>query len=370
MTTDHIPPEYRVLEHVAQRLLGVPPRETLAALLDQPGFSWGELLEQGVRHRFLPALSHTLESDGLGKRAPKKVRDALNDLRYLARKRAAVFQQTSLALAGAVRREGLAFSLRKGLITQEMLYSPSYLRIFSDVDLLVAPADAARLERVLQAEGYTIGHFDHHNDRVGPLPREEAIRVRLNPDHLPRYTRKLDDNVVRYVEVDVATSLTWTNSGYNVPVEAALASAVPIESGPLAGLPRLDMEFLLIDTMLHLFREAYLEITIQQTGEDVGLLKFLDVALLWRRLAGSPAGTRRLAELVRRHGIEAPIAWVAAHTDGVLGTDIVSGLTLRSATGDDFLYSWRASGGAKGRWHGSMRERLATKDRRPLFEVA
>ena len=102
MTTDHIPPEYRVLEHVAQRLLGVPPRETLAALLDQPGFSWGELLEQGVRHRFLPALSHTLESDGLGKRAPKKVRDALNDLRYLARKRAAVFQQTSLALAGAV----------------------------------------------------------------------------------------------------------------------------------------------------------------------------------------------------------------------------------------------------------------------------
>jgi hypothetical protein len=170
--------------------------------------------------------------------------------------------------------------------------------------------------------------------------------------------------------VDVATSLTWTNSGYNVPVEAALATIVPIESGPLSGLPRLDMEFLLIDTMLHLFREAYLEITIQQTGEDVGLLKFLDVALLWRRLMGSPAGARRLGELVRTHGIEAPIAWVAAHTDGVLGTDIVSALTLRSATGDDFLYSWRASGGAQGRWHGSMRERLATKDRRSLFEVA
>jgi len=356
-----------VLEYMCHQRLGRSFSTEIQNSLSNKDLSWGELIEQAARHRLLPTLSQYLEEHRLWVHSPKKVREVLNDIRNLARRRMVVFQNYALLIGKALREQEVPFSLRKGLVTQGLLYTNPHLRVFTDLDFLILPNDAPRMRAVLVELGFSIGHFDHSIDAVTPLPREEAIRLRLNPDHMPRFSKRSDDDVVRHIEVDVATSLTWTNSGYEISVSKALESVSPVDSGLLAGLPRLSSDFLFLDSALHLFREAYLEITITQSGEDVSLAKFLEIALLWNHFYSTPSSTNFLKVLLHESDLLSPIGWVGAHTDSLFGTSVVSGLDLGEYIDQDFLNSWRASGGQRRQWRGTMRERLASKVRSQLF---
>jgi len=50
---------------------------------------------------------------------------------------------------------GIEYRLFKGIVTAKMFYPADYLRSFGDLDILIRPADLARVESLLAAEGFT-----------------------------------------------------------------------------------------------------------------------------------------------------------------------------------------------------------------------
>lgn len=360
----NLPPEYLVVEAVCRHLLG-EPLDVLDQLISSPGFSWGDCLFQSIRHRQAASVSHFLESRGLGRRMPSKIRDAFNDLKNMAAYRASVYENATLEVAEGLRAAGVRFAVRKGLATRRLLFDPPHLRVFDDLDLVLDESQSERSVECLNGLNFVKGHFDFGVDDVVPIPREEAIRYRLSPDHIPRLTRRTKDPLIRNVDLDIALSLTWTGADYKLPVQAALESVRPIDVGPLAQCPRLSDEYLFLDCVMHMFREAFLEIDMA-SGKDVTLAKNLEVCLLWRRLEEGDRA-QGLRALIRQHELERPVAWVAAHVDSVFQQGVLPALGLQVYVDDEFLGAWRASGGQMRRWSGTMRERLASLDRSQLL---
>src|SRR5205814_9956385 len=97
---------------------------------------------------------------------------------------------------------------------------------------------------------------------------------------------------------------------------------------PLPGtglaLPRLAPPFELLFTLLHTFREGWLEQSVN-SGLEVDLTKFADIVQLFRaeRSAILDGGFR---ELVDRFNLREPVLWVLEHLDRTLDTGIVAAL--------------------------------------------
>ena len=75
--------------------------------------------------------------------------------------------------------------------------------------------------------------------------------------------------------------MTWTKSPFDVPVEEALKDPVeqPVPGMPGVNLPCFRPIYQFLFTVLHLFREAWLQKFVD-FGNDVGLMKFGDVIRL------------------------------------------------------------------------------------------
>src|SRR5437899_1550506 len=86
----------------------------------------------------------------------------------------------------------------------------------NDIDFMIAPRDREAVMNVMQELGFR-PFFEWAKDS-----RREEISSRLNPDHLPKLAREIDQPGTRIINVDVANSLTWTKSPFVVPVEEAL----------------------------------------------------------------------------------------------------------------------------------------------------
>jgi hypothetical protein len=162
---------------------------------------------------------------------------------------------------------------------------------------------------------------------------------------------------VGVMEVDFATSFTWHNSEYRIGVEAAFEET----QRPLAArdvrLPGFTPSYMLLDVILHFFREAYFEEPIM-AGKDVPLGAFLDILMLYRRHQACFEGGR-FGSFARNIGAEAPCAWVLTHLDRVFETELTVDLGVAGVASEGFLNSWRKSGGMIRNWRGTMRERMS-----------
>jgi hypothetical protein len=112
------------------------------------------------------------------------------------------------------------------------------------------------------------------------------------------------------------------------------------------------------------FRDAWYEANIQ-TETDVHLLKFVDLASIWRSL--SQDGRERLHHLVVQLDLSGPVAWVCHHLDSLFDIRVGPQLVSDSASSRLDPNSWMASDGSIGRWQGSMYERLFASSRKQLF---
>ncbi len=239
-----------------------------------------------------------------------------------------------------------------------------------DVDFMIMPKDREVVTEVMDGLGYEAASYDLRTDSINAPTRKEIILHQLNPDHLFLFATRTDDPVVHYVMVDVANSLTWTNCPFDVPLEYTFKDIVyqSIPGYPDVELPSFRPLIQFLFTILHLFREAWLE-RWMAVGKDVNLSKFADVIRLWRvhgesmRRAGL---TNRLEEL----GLIEPVVWVLEHLDRTFGTSIVREINLQGRVTEEYLASARASGGRLRQWKGTMRERLQCKDRYKLFADA
>ncbi|MFJ2559383.1 MULTISPECIES: nucleotidyltransferase family protein [unclassified Streptomyces] len=334
-------------------------RERVMPLLATPGFDFEGLIGNAVRHRLLAALADFLKVHGLRRAVPYRLLGQLDIHCNAGRHRAAILTEEAQRLGGVLRDANVTSAWTKGVVAHHTLHDSSGARLFDDIDLMIHPQHRETVDEVLTASGYSRhSRYDATTHTLVPQSKA-ALRVyQLSPDHLPHYYRLGPDPVVPYIAVDVANSLTWHTSSWQVPMEEVLTERRSVETGPGKHLYALMPHYAFLFTCLHLFREGWL--TRIASRKPLTLSQFGDVVTEWHRLR--PADRAEINHTIKRFGLTQPMAWVVAHTDALFGSEITAELDLKFEATPEWLATSMIPDGTSGVFPGTMAQRL----RRPL----
>ncbi len=349
--------EWTILELLARGIVDDLEQQMVRDLLLAETLDWGELLEQALRHKMLPMLAYHIISASLRFDVPRSIYQHLESALDWNRCQIEVFRRETVRVAQGLAGRDIRFVVTKGMAFESTLYGGLGTRHMNDIDFMIAPRDRDAVLSVMRDLGFR-PFFEWAKD-----PRREEISSRLNPDHLPKLARDIDQPGTRTINVDVANSLTWTRSPFDVPVEEALEDPVeqPVPGMPGVGLPCFRPIYQFLFTVLHLFREAWLQKFVD-FGTDVGLMKFGDVI----RLIDQNRNELTSGELLRIMEIQRvthAVAWVLRHLDETFQTRTLELFALETHGDNELLASQMQSSAYVYAWGQSMRERLQSKAR-------
>ena len=355
--------EWTILELLARGIVDDSERQTVCDLLLTDTLNWGELLEQALRHKMLPMLAHHIISENLRFEVPTSIYQHLESVLEWNRWQIEVFRREAVRVAQGLASRGIHFVVTKGIAFESTLYGNLGTRYMNDIDFMIAPRDREVVLTTMQELGFR-PFFEWAKDA-----RREEISSRLNRDHLPKLARDVDHPGVRLINVDVANSLTWTKSPFDVPVEEALEHRVdqPVPGMPGVSLPCFRPRYQFLFTALHLFREAWLQKFVD-FGNDVGLMKFGDVIRLIDRYRAE-LSDGELLRVMETHRVSDPVAWVLRRLDDTFHTHTLELLALENHGDEQLLASQLQSSGYVRASGQSMRERLQSKTRLCLRPV-
>ncbi len=357
-------PEWTILELMARGIADDPERQMARDLLLADTLDWGELLEQALRHKMVPMLAHHIISADLRFDVPTSIYQHLESALDWNRWQIEVFRREAVRVAHGLAGRGIHFVVTKGIAFESTLYHGLGTRYMNDIDFMIAPRDREAVLSVMHGLGFR-PFFDWAKDA-----RREEISSRLNRDHLPKLARPINEPGNRTVQVDVANSLTWTKSPFDVPVEEAIADFIeqPVPDMPGVDLPCFRPIYQFLFTVLHLFREAWLQKFVD-FGNDVGLMKFGDVIRLIDRNRDELTNGE-LLRIVETHNVMDAVAWVLRHLDETFHTRTLELLALEKHGDEELLANQMQSSGYVSPWGQSMRERLQSKTRSSLRSAA
>jgi len=357
-------PEWTILELLARGITDESERQMARDLLLADTLDWGELLEQALRHKMLPMLAHHIISAGLRFDVPTTIYQHLESALEWNRCQIEVFRRETVRVAQGLAGRGIPFVVTKGMAFESTLYGSLGTRLMNDIDFMIAPRDREAVMSVMRELGFR-PFFEWAKDA-----RREEISSRLNRDHLPKLAREIDQPGTRIINVDVANSLTWTKSPFDVPVEEALEEPVeqPVPGMPGVSVPCFRPIYQFLFTVLHLFREAWLQKFVD-FGSDVSLMKFGDVIRLLDRNRNelTEGGLLRTTEA---HNVTHAVAWVLRQLDETFHTHALQLLALEKHGDEKLLASQMQSSGYVRTSGQSMRERLQSKNRGSARPVA
>ncbi len=349
-------PEWRVLSAIAafdDRY--DDPRPVLDALTGD--LAYGQLVLMALRHTLMPAVADFLIRHGTVPRALGRGMGTLVGSLHWNRARCAAMTAEAVRVVAALARAGVRGACTKGSSLQYRLHDGRGTRYFSDIDIMIDPVSRETSTTVLTDLGYQPqSGYSYRRDEIVPISRARGLIYRINPDHLPPFHRLSGDPAIPFFAVDVANSLTWWGSTWEIPVTDALRTlqTVPPAPGAANGITAMTPPYEFLTVALHLFREAWFQRTART--KDVRLSQFADVFRYWRRYREELVAA--VPHLVRQHALGPPMAWVAAHTDAVFGSSIVEGLGLAGHTDAHWLRTTMTSSGTVCRWHGDMARRM------------
>jgi len=210
------------------------------------------LLDAAVRHSLAPIVLWGIDNGHLPDCSPPVILAARILAAHAAqrvRMLTAEVQKVSVAMHDA----GIAHAVRKGpAITAS--YREAGHRAFSDMDLLIDRANAASAVSLVERLGYEPGIFSPVTNQVTQPSRELAIQYRLNPDHLPHFTRTYTDaGMAQGLDIDFAFTIGWHGDGLGLDTPGLLQRSVVQD-----GLRCLDPCDRAVDVLLHAHRELFL----------------------------------------------------------------------------------------------------------------
>ena len=350
-------PEWTLLELLARGIVDDSEGEMARDLLQADHLNWGELLEQALRHKMLPTLAQLVISSGLRFEVPMSIYLHLESVLEWNRWQIDVFRGEMVRVAQRLAGRDVSFVVTKGMTFESTLYDNLGTRHMYDIDFMIAPRDRETVMGIMKELGFRT-FFEWAKDA-----RREEISSLLNRDHLPKLMRSIDQPGIRIINIDVANSLTWTNSPFDVPVEEALENPVqlPVQGLPDTTVPGFRPIYQFLFTVLHLFREAWLQKFVD-FGNDVGLMKFGDVVRLIERNRKelTDGELRRVMEV---HHVTHPVAWVLRSMDETFKTRTVELLALERHGDEEHLAPLMQSRAYVDTCGQSMRERLQSKTR-------
>lgn len=320
-------------------------------------FDHDALIGQAVRHTLVETTAAFVKA--LDERPALPNRTFKHLERCLSANRIATVKclDDAAEIGNAMSREGVRFAFTKGIICQQTFYDGLGARRFNDIDTMVHPDDVNRAAAVLTGLAYVERHyFDYKTESLLPISKHQQAIYRFSPDHLPHFTRLNPGGMPSHTVVDVALSLTWHGSQWQIGVGDALDEVQVVGCGIPAGsveLLALPQEYDLIFHVLHLFREGWFERTV--VAKDVRLSQFADVVRGWEAL--DPVARERFVNLIRSSGVELPVAWVLCHADAVFGSNMADECGLASYGTREWLSCMSGQGGYL-RWDGDMEQRL------------
>jgi hypothetical protein len=330
----------------------------VAVEIAQSGIDVDRLVTEAIRQDLLALLWMFLFDNGLDRLLPGRLRSHTMNAARLTRYKAEKLVQEAAAIVNVLERTGLRVACTKGVIFQSLLYDSKGTRPMSDVDLMILPEQRAEVADALQGLGLTPAtRYDPTNHALVEIPRASKLVYRMYPDHLPHFGKLSDDALVPFVRVDVAFSLTWFGSGWQIPMEEVLATVdrVPAAGGdPSVTLTSMPARFSFLFLVLHLFREGWF--LRSAAAHPVRLIQFADILRLWRRT--SPQDRLAITEEIARHQLGPAIAWVCHHVDSIYGTSLGAELGVEVFADPVWLRSAAEVDGYVA-WHGDMRARLA-----------
>jgi hypothetical protein len=356
--------EWTILELLARGVVDDAERQMIRDLLLSESLDWGELLEQALRHKMLPMLAYHIIAAGLRFDVPTSIYQHLESALEWNRWQIEVFRRETVRVAHGLARHGIQFVVTKGMAFESTVYGGLGTRYMNDIDFMIAPRNRDTVMSVMQELGFR-PFFDWAKDA-----RREEISSRLNRDHLPKLAREVDEPGIRKVNIDVANSLTWTKSPFDVPVEEALRDPVDLPVPNMSGvnLPCFRPVYQFLFTVLHLFREAWLQKFVD-FGTDVGLMKFADVIRLLDRNRNELTDGE-LLRIIQTHSVTDAVAWVLRRLDETFQTRTLELLALEKHGDEELLASQMQSSAYVSAFGQSMRERLRSKARGALRPTA
>jgi putative nucleotidyltransferase-like protein len=325
---------------------------------------FGKLLEQGLRHKLLPILSHFLNNEAKDVALPRFSRRILRDLDDVNSRRHIRHVQEAFRVQQALLSKGINSLVRKGVIYPSLVGGGRLLRMYHDIDLYVEDNREEEITSVMFSLGYVLGKTDKTCGSVIEWGREQILMHKLYPDHLPRFAKSDTDPFSPTFTVDFSVDIGWVEAPLSDDRRELLSDMLRNpEIDKTTSLCTLPLHMHFIDCALHFFRDAYYERHIRD-GSDVHLSKFLDLALLWSVLDAREI--QRLRDRIAFIGAGSLVSWVLYHVDQIMGTSISGKLDLpKSDVPPD---SWLSSQGEVKSWKGGMLERLFAEDRIPRFE--
>ena len=356
--------EWTILELLARGIVDDSERQMVRDLLVADTLNWGELLEQALRHKMVPMLADHIISNNLRFDLPTSIYLHLESALEWNRFQIEVYRREAVRVAQALAGRGIPFVVTKGIAFESTLYGGLGTRFMNDIDFMIAPRDRDPVLSVMKELGFR-PFFEYAKDA-----RREEISSRLIKDHLPKLARNVDQPGTRIINVDVANSLTWTKSPFDVPVEEALQDRgeQPVPGMPGITLPCFRPIYQFLFTVLHLFREAWLQKFVD-FGNDVGLMKFGDVIRLIDQNR-KELTDGKLLQVMESHNVAHAVAWVLRNTDETFHTKTLQLLTLEQRGDEQLLAKQMHSRGYVSALGPSMRERLQSKARGSLLSAA
>ncbi|HEX7154597.1 MAG TPA: nucleotidyltransferase family protein [Thermoanaerobaculia bacterium] len=181
-----------------------------------------------------PALLKAAEDEGMTALLARAARGSAEELRPLRVRAGMVAARASQMLEELARIQqafdaaGVRMLPYKGPLLSQQLYGRHDLRAFSDLDLIVAPADAARGERILRTLGYH------------------------EPERLERWTHRRfnSETVLVHDELQIAVDFHWRFGNVQFPVPLTFDDAWS-RRGSVLGLPTLGDDDLALVVTTH-----------------------------------------------------------------------------------------------------------------------
>ena len=355
---EYFGPEWEILELICHGTERNGNLEKIIPLFTSKNLNWGELIERAIRHRMLPALAEKVISLHLGVHIPDSIRYHLFQHLNINKWKIAIYYKVAMKLIKALQNQNIRFVCTKGITFESTIYNGVGSRELGDIDFMIHPKDQAIAIKTLKELNYEQGLLKEKENKIMPFDRKKLMRFQLFPDHIPHYSIKTNDPLIKAVPVDYAFSVTWARSQFQIPMEIVLKEIIyqKIPGASNILMPCLNPTFQFVFTILHLYREAKF-INPVKMEKALNLMKFTDVLRIWNTY-NSEIITNNFSWLIKELGIVEPIAWVLEQTDIVFGTRIQE-LVGCPILEKEFLVEF--PDGKIGKWKCSMKTLLDAK---------
>ncbi|AJC82539.1 hypothetical protein IE4803_PB00500 (plasmid) [Rhizobium etli bv. phaseoli str. IE4803] len=181
-------PEDSILLITCRAYLRPEDEERLVRLCKEP-VNWPYVVWRAEHNRTVPLLEHHLRHLDLLTLLPTEAAHYVRCWTVMSKVRSALEFRNLPEIMDALDRAGIAFFLVKGPDLALLHYPDPLLRPMTDLDIMVKPADAQRVQRLMFDLGYRHGIFDPSNGNWHPERKELDDETFRESYSLPVFVR-------------------------------------------------------------------------------------------------------------------------------------------------------------------------------------